>query len=152
MGSYYLVLSLHLLGATVWVGGHLVLVLGILPAALRERRAAIVTDFERRYEHIGMPALAVQIVTGLWLAERLLGGLDEWFASTATARAVQVKLLLLAGTGALALHARLRVLPRLNDDTIGVLAWHIRVVSVLAVLFVLVGATIRTGGYPLFGR
>lgn len=30
-------LFLHLLGAAIWVGGHLVLALGILPGALRRR-------------------------------------------------------------------------------------------------------------------
>ncbi|MBK7271345.1 MAG: hypothetical protein IPI07_18095 [Flavobacteriales bacterium] len=33
----FLVLVLHLLGAAVWVGGHLVLSLTVLPGALRDR-------------------------------------------------------------------------------------------------------------------
>jgi hypothetical protein len=61
-----------------------------------------------------------------------------------------VKLGLLALTVALAVDARLRVIPRLSDETLPVLAWHIRVVTAAAVLFVLAGASIRLGGYPLF--
>lgn len=152
MASYYIALSLHLLGATVWVGGHLTLAFTILPRALRERRAAIVTEFEQRYERIGLPALGIQIVSGLWLAERLLGAPANWFDSGPVARVVQVKLALLALTAGLALHARLRVLPRLSDDTLPVLAWHIRLVTLAAVLFVLAGSSIRLGGYPVFGR
>lgn len=152
MGDYYLALSLHILGATVWVGGHLVLALSILPNALRDRRAATVHEFERRFERIGLPALALQILTGLWLAHHLLGSPANWFHDDPVARAVQVKLGLLVLTLALAVHARLRVIPRLSDETLTTLAWHIRLVTVFAVLFVLVGASIRFGGYPVFDR
>lgn len=150
MATYYTVLSLHILGATVWAGGHLVLALTILPEALRQQRAATVSEFEQRFERIGLPALAVQIVTGLWLAWHLLGSPDHWFESSSVARTVQVKLGLLTITAALALHARFRVIPRLTDATLPTLAWHIRIVTVTAVLFVLAGASIRFGGYPAF--
>ena len=107
MASYYIFLSLHILGATVWAGGHLVLAVTILPDALRQHRAATVSEFEQRFERIGLPALAVQIVTGLWLAERLLGSPDHWFEGNPVARTVQVKLGLLAVTVGLAVHASL---------------------------------------------
>ena len=100
----------------------------------------------------GLVALAVQIVTGLWLAEHLLGSPTQWFDANPVARTVQVKLALLAVTVGLALHARLRVVPRLSDATLPTLAWHIRIVTLAAVLFVLAGASIRFGGYPVFER
>ena len=74
MASYYTFLSLHILGATIWAGGHLVLALTILPDALRQQRAAIVSQFEQRFERIGLPALGVQIVTGLWFTRPLVRG------------------------------------------------------------------------------
>ncbi len=150
MASYYIFLSLHILGAAVWAGGHLVLALTILPDALRQQRAATVSEFEQRFERIGLPALALQIVTGLWLAEHLLGSPENWFEGSAVARTVQVKLGLLAVTVGLAVHARFRVIPKLSDATLPTLAWHIRIVTVAAVLFVLAGASIRFGGYPVF--
>ena len=152
MASYYVFLSLHILGAAVWAGGHLVLAVTILPGALRERRAAAVSEFEQRFERVGLPALGVQVVTGIWLAERLLGAPGNWFAGDALARTVQVKLGLLALTLALAVHARFRVIPKLADDTLPTLAWHIRIVTLAAVLCVLAGASIRLGGYPVFDR
>jgi len=152
MASYYIALSLHILGATIWAGGHLVLAVAVLPDALRQQRASIVTEFESRFERIGLPSLALQILTGLWLAEHLLGGPGNWFAGDAVARTVQVKLTLLAVTVGLAVHARFRVIPNLSDDTLPTLAWHIRVVTIAAVLFVLAGASIRFGGYPVFDR
>ncbi|HWC69120.1 MAG TPA: CopD family protein [Acidimicrobiales bacterium] len=150
MASYYTFLSLHILGATVWAGGHLVLALTILPNALRQKSAAPVIEFERRFERLGLPALAVQIVSGLWLAERMLGSPDHWFEGNSLARLVQVKLGLLAVTLGLAIHARFRVIPKLSDATLPTLAWHIRIVTLAAVLLVLAGASIRFGGYPVF--
>lgn len=147
---YYALLTLHLLGAAIWTGGHLVLATRVLPRALREKKADIVRAFEEPYESIGMPALIVQIVTGLLLAHRLLGAPTNWFADSSLARVVQLKLLFLAGTAALAIHAKTRVIPRLRDDNLIVLGWHIRAVTVLSILFVLAGASLRLGGYPLF--
>lgn len=147
---YYFLISLHLLGAMLWTGGHVVLATTVLPRALRARRASILTDFEQGYERVGMPALAVQIVTGLWLAHRLLGSPANWFTATPLAQVVQVKLLCLAGTAALAIHAKTRVIPRLNDDNLPVMAWHIGGVTVFSVLFVLAGASARLGGFPFF--
>lgn len=147
---YYILLTLHVLGATLWTGGHLVLATTVLPRALRARRASILTDFEQGYERVGMPALAVQIVTGLWLAHRLLGSPANWFSDAPLAHIIHIKLLCLAGTAALAIHAKTRVIPRLNDNNLPVMAWHIAGVTVFSVLFVLAGASARLGGFPFF--
>lgn len=151
MPLYYTLLCLHILGACIWVGGHLVLATRILPRALREKKAALIREFEQGYERIGMPALAVQIGTGLWLAHRLLGGSAAvWWGDSSLARVVQVKLALLAATVALALHAKLRVIPRLCDDNLPLMGAHIVGVTTFGVLFALAGASLRLGGYPVF--
>jgi hypothetical protein len=46
----------------------------------------------------------------------------------------------------LALHARLRLIPKLTDANLSGLAWHIRGITTLAIAFVVVGALIRLGG------
>jgi hypothetical protein len=64
---------------------------------------------------------------------------------------VGVKLLLLAATAALAVHARLWLIPTLTDDTLNGLAWHIRGITALAIAFVVVGGLIRLlsrGAFP----
>ena len=149
-GTYYTVLSLHLLGAAIWTGGHIVLAARVLPRALRERKAALIQEFESAYERIGLPALVIQLLTGLALAHRILGAPANWLGDGGMARMVQLKLLLLVGTVALAIHARLWLIPRLRDDNLHPLGWHIRGVTVLAVLFVLAGGSLRLGGFPLF--
>lgn len=143
---YGTVLLLHVLGATVWTGGHLVLALTILPRALRERSVSELQRFEAAYERIGIPALIVQVVTGIWLAHRLVPEVGRWLAfDVPVARLVGVKLLLLAATAALAVDARLRVIPRLTPERLGSLARHIVPVTLISVLFVIVGVAFRTG-------
>ena len=70
MDFYPLLLAVHILGATIWTGGHLVLALSILPAALRDGNVSAIRAFETAFERVGLPALAVQVATGLWLALR----------------------------------------------------------------------------------
>ena len=69
---YGAILFLHILAATVWTGGHLVLAIAILPRVLRERSPAKLLEFESAYERVGIPALVVQVATGLWLAHRMV--------------------------------------------------------------------------------
>jgi putative copper export protein len=59
---------LHVLGATIWAGGHLILSIGFLPRALKERKLNIILDFEKQYERVGIPALLLQVITGFWMA------------------------------------------------------------------------------------
>ena len=101
----------------------------------------------------GRPAAGkTGILAGWWPAHPPAGSPEHWFGSNPIAHVVQIKLGLLALTVALAVHARLRVIPRLSDESLPTLAWHIRIVTVAAVLFVLAGASVRFGGYPLFAH
>jgi putative copper export protein len=142
-----LLVIVHALAATVWTGGHLVLDLGVLPNALRQRSAASISSFEETFEPLGLTALAIQVLTGLWMGWIYLPGFQGLLSpANPIGMLVGVKLLLLAGTVALALHARLRLIPNLNDDHLSGLAWHIRGITALAIAFVVVGALIRLGG------
>src|SRR4051794_1389691 len=75
---YRILISLHLLGASVWIGGHLVLATTLLPRALRHREPSIVLDFEKGFERIGLPALLLQVITGLLLASHWLPEVSAW--------------------------------------------------------------------------
>ena len=143
---YGLVLLLHILGATIWTGGHIVLSIVILPRVLKERSSQRLLDFESVYEKIGMPALIVQVITGLILAYRLIPDVSQWFdMSNPMSHPIVTKLLLLALTASFAVHARLRVIPVLSDKNLGVMAWHIIPVTILSILFLVVGVSFRTG-------
>jgi putative copper export protein len=143
---YGVILLLHVLGATIWTGGHLVLALAILPRVLKERTLSELLRFESAYERIGIPALIIQVVTGLWLAHRMVPNASQWFTfDDPVSRLVGAKLFLLAITVAFALDARLRITPRLSEENLTSLAWHIVSVTIVSVLFIVVGVSFRTG-------
>ena len=147
MSLFPFLVIVHALAATVWTGGHLVLDLGVLPVALREGSAERVRSFEASFEPLGLSALAIQVLSGLALGWIYLPGFQGLFnPASPIGMLVGVKLLLLAGTAILAIHARLRLIPQLTDDNLGALAWHIRAITALAIAFVVVGALIRLGG------
>jgi putative copper export protein len=148
MEAYRVAVTLHLLGAAVWVGGHLVLCLAVLPRALRAGDPALVRDFEAGFERLGIPALALQVLTGLWLAYRWVPDVFTWFApTTPQARLILTKLVLVVATIGLAVHARLRVIPALDRDNLRFLALHIVAVTILAVALLVTGVAIRTGAF-----
>ncbi len=143
---YGALLLLHLLAATIWTGGHIVLATVVLPKVLKARSPALLLDFESGYERIGMPALIVQIATGLMLAHRMVPDPAQWFnLANPLSHPILAKLGLLAITLVFALHARLRVIPNLTEKTLTTMAWHIIPVTVISVLFVVVGVSFRTG-------
>ena len=142
------ILLLHILGASVWTGGHLILATVILPRALKHRDVEGIRNFENAYEKIGIPALVVQIASGLWLAHRMLPDFSAWFQwNQPISRLILLKLSLLALTALLGIDARLRVIPRLGTHNLNTLAWHIIPVTILSVLFVVVGVSFRTGWF-----
>jgi len=124
-----------------------VLSLTILPRALRERDPGIIRQFEEGYERIGIPALLLQVITGLFLAIHWAPDVGSWFRpANLQASLIAAKLGLLAITVALAAHARLRIIPALNADRLRALAFHIISVTTIGVVMVILGVAIRTGG------
>ena len=147
MSVFPLLVIVHALAATVWTGGHLVLDLGVLPRALRAQSAEAIRSFEETFEPLGLTALALQVLTGLWMGWIYLPGFQGLLKpANPIGLLVGVKLLLLAATAALAIHARLPLITNLTDDNLTGLAWHIRGITALAIAFAMVGALIRLGG------
>ena len=143
---YGLLLLLHLLAATIWTGGHIVLSLVVLPKVLKEQSPEQLLNFESVYEKIGMPALVVQVITGVLLAHRLLPDVTQWFdPANPIARPIMTKLILLALTIGFAIDARLRIIPVLSPGNLIVMAWHIIPVTIFSILFVVIGVSFRTG-------
>ncbi len=141
-----ILLLLHILSATIWTGGHIVLSVVVLPSVLRERSSEKLLQFESVYEKIGMPALMVQVATGFFLAYHLVPDVSQWFnMANPLSHPIAAKMVLLALTAGFAIDAKFRVIPGLSKDNLGVMAWHIIPVTVLSILFVIVGVSFRTG-------
>jgi putative copper export protein len=138
------ILTLHILAATVWTGGHLILAIAILPQILKKRDVKGLRDFESKYEKIGMPALVIQVVTGIYLAYSLVPDVSSWFSfSDFFSNRVGVKLILLLFTVLFALSAKIFVIPKLSDKNLNLMAFHIISVTIISVLFVIVGSSFK---------
>jgi putative copper export protein len=146
---FKILIILHTLGATVWTGGHLTLAVAVLPKALRNREPNLIHNFEENFENFGLLALLSQVITGLWLTGIYFPGFKHfWDFDSFLSIYIAGKLICLLGTVLLALHARFFIIPNLSKENLNSLAYHIIAVTVLAVIFVVLGAGIRVGGLP----
>lgn len=143
---YSYILLIHVLAATIWTGGHLVLALTILPRVLRLRDPQILLAFESSFERTGMTALLVQVVTGCWMAYTIKPDIASWFSlSEFPSRLIMLKLGLLLATLIVAMDARYRVIPNLSAATLPMMARRVVLVTLLSVGFVIVGVSFRGG-------
>ncbi len=95
-------LFLHVLAATVWVGGQLTL--AALVPVLRRLGADIPRTAARRFNQVAWPAFAVLIATGIWNVIAVRAQLTGSYQTT-----LVVKLIVVAVSGlTAALHARAR--------------------------------------------
>ncbi len=142
-----LLIIAHLLGSAVWVGGHVVVLAVVVPAARRAGSAQPVIDFERAFGRPAMVALAVQLITGLWLTRRWIPSLSETFTNPSpSSHLILVKVFLLVASAAFGAHAAHRILPSLTFETLTRFVRHAWIVMLLAVLLVVCGVGVRTGG------
>src|SRR5262249_36499529 len=58
-------LFLHILGATVWVGGQIALA-GVVPVVRRHAGVETVRLVARRFQQVAWPAFLLLLVTGIW--------------------------------------------------------------------------------------
>ncbi len=140
----FILVFIHVLGAIIWAGGHLILAIGYLPKALKENNIQIIEQFESRFHKMGMTALVVQIVTGIRLAMIFLPDVSQWFSfSTRTSSHIFIKLILLVLTILVAFHAKKFVHPKNNVKQLAV---HIIIVTTIAVLMVFFGVSLNSSG------
>lgn len=142
-----ILLILHLLGATIWIGGHLILCLRFLPKAIKEHNVQVITDFEKQYETVGIPSLLIQIITGILLSYHYGVKWQDWFSFTGTIETVvSIKLCMLAFTILLAAHARIFIIPHLSAKSMNLMAVHIVAITITGLGMLVVGTFVRTGG------
>ena len=137
------IILLHILSATIWTGGHIILSLGYLPAAIKNNDFDIIISFESRYERIGMPALLVLVITGVYMTTVYSPEFFQFDTRDHYTRHIMMKFGLLLVTIGLAIHARFFLIPK---KKLKLLAIHIVGVTIASILFVLVGFSARSGG------
>ena len=90
-------LTLHVLAATIWAGGQIVLL--ALMGPLRQRAPAAIAPAARVFAWVAWPAYGVLVVTGVWL----LAGAGTQSEAFRTTLMVKLMFVILSGVGA-ALH------------------------------------------------
>lgn len=147
--SHHLLLILHLLAATIWVGGHIYLMLRIFPKVLKQKDTELLLAFEQSYEPIGIGALIVLVITGVGMAHQYGVGLSDLFSfSSSIEQVISLKTLLLLGTIGFAISAQTRVIPTLKHSPakLSEMALHATSVTLLAIAMLVLGTFIRYGG------
>ncbi|MFK7048619.1 CopD family protein [Flavobacterium columnare] len=148
MMIHHFLLIIHLLAASIWVGGHLILSIRYLPKALKNRNIEIIKNFEKQYEPIGLPALLILVGTGVLMAYQYNVNFTSWFSFESNIeKVVSMKLLLLVLTLILAIHARLFIIPKLVPEKIILMAVHIILVTLIGIAMLILGSFIRWGGF-----
>jgi putative copper export protein len=125
-------LFLHVLAATVWVGGQVTL--AGLVGTVRAEAPAATTAVARAFARLAWPAFAVLVATGLWsLADIDLGSTDTSYQVTIF---IKVAVAILAGVAVLVHSVASSKVARAIGGAVGALAS-------LAALFL--GVLLRTG-------
>ncbi len=143
-----LVLFLHLIGASIWVGGHLYLLIRLMPRFVRDNDVAGFLAFEKSYEPLGMGALAVQIATGLYMLNAIVP-MASWLTPMGYVTAlIHAKFTWLVLTIITAIHARFKVVAKLEqgnytDKTLKVMAIHVGLICLWSLGFVATGVGFR---------
>ncbi len=144
---HQIILIIHLLAASIWVGGHLFLILRILPATLQQKDISILSDFRLKFGKIGMPSLLILVVTGILLAYDYNVPISDWFSfSNPIEKIISIKLLLLFTSLSLAVHAQKVVLPKLTFNRMLPAIVEIIIVTLIAVSMLILGSLVRVGG------
>jgi putative copper export protein len=145
--KHHFLLVLHLLAATIWVGGHLFLSIRFLPEALKKKDAAILTNFKDKFEPVGMPSLIILLVTGILMAYDYDVTFTKWFSfSSAIERVVSIKLILIFTSVAMAVNAQLFVFPKVSSERLIPVAIQIVTITLIGVTMLILGSLVRVGG------
>ena len=148
--NHHLLLIIHLMSATDWVGGHLILVASYLPRAIKEKNQNYILNYEKKYEPIGMLSLILLVLSGILMAYKYGVTIEHWFEfATPIEKVVSTKLLLLFATLLFALSAQFKVLPKLNNNIkyLPEMALHILCVTIIGISMLILGSFVRFGGY-----
>ena len=145
--KHQVTLILHLLAATIWVGGHLLLLLRYVSKAIKSKSLEELSAFRKNFEPVGMPSLFILIITGILMAYDYNITFEKWFLfENSIEKIVSIKLILLFISLTLAFITIKFVLPSINKISPFILYFIIFLVTTIAVTMLILGSLIRVGG------
>lgn len=147
MNKHHIFLIIHLICATIWVGGHLFLAIRVLPKALKERNVALLKNFKNSYEPLGMPSLILLVITGILMAYDYNITFSTWFSfSSGIEKVVSIKLILLLCTFCMAVIADRIIFPKLNEKNMYRAGFFVVTVTLIGITMLILGSFVRYGG------
>ena len=145
--KHQIYLIIHLLAATIWVGGHLLLLLRYVPKAIKSKSLEELSAFRKNFEPVGMPSLFILIITGILMAYDYNITFEKWFLfENSIEKIVSIKLILLFISLTLAFITIKFVLPSINKISPFLLYFIIFLVTTIAVTMLILGSLVRIGG------
>lgn len=146
LNIYGSLIILHLIAACVWVGVQAVLAFSILPQAVQERDGAGLYRISSLYSTVGLPALALEVMTGVLLAYLHLPDFGSWVDfGNPMGRLIGTKVILLGVLLVLGIDLRVRLFPKVSSKGLKILRWPVWLILLFSVLQVFVGASFRIG-------
>jgi putative copper export protein len=137
---------LHILGASIWIGGMLILALGVLPKAKKAKSSAILRNFEGSFHILGMTALTVQLLTGFRIAMIYAGGMKYLFDFTNHAAVLFVwKMLFIILTMVVFVLFKKKTLANLTDENVSSASAMVWVLALLAIGLMILGLGFSRG-------
>lgn len=146
--KHQIMLVIHLLVATIWVGGHLILILRYVPKAIKNKSLNEINHFRKNFEPVGIPSLLLLLITGITMAYDYDVSVDKWFSfESSIEKIVSLKLILFFCTMLLALTAVKFLFPKLQNKHSYIVWIFIFLVTSIAVTMLILGSLIRIGGF-----
>lgn len=144
---HQIILIIHLLAATIWVGGHLILAIRYVPKAITTKSLEELSIFRKNFEPIGIPSLLTLIITGILMAYDFNIPFEKWFSfENSIEKIVSVKIILLLISLSLAFITTKYILPFIDKLSPFLLYFIIFLVTTIAVTMFILGSLVRIGG------
>lgn len=137
---------LHILGASIWIGGMLIMALGVLPKAKKAKNASLIKDYEGSFHILGMIALTLQFLTGFRLAMIYADGMKGLFDFSNHVAVLFIwKLVLILLTIGLFVVFKKKTLANLTDDNISGASNMIWNLTIFAIALMVLGLGFSRG-------
>ncbi len=137
---------LHILGASIWIGGMLIMALGALPKAKKANDASLLKNYEGSFHILGMIAITIQFLTGFRLAMIYAGGMKGLFDfSNHAAVLFMWKLVIVLLSAGLFVVFKKKTLSNLDNNNISSASAIVWIIAVLAIAQMVLGLGFSRG-------
>jgi len=144
MTELKILIILHIISAIIFAGYYWLISLKVLPKALKASDFSMLQSFEKPYYITVMIALGIQILTGFRMAMIALP-IKSWFDfSNPVSAAISTKFILL---GILIVLIGIMKSVWYRNSNLKAAAFGIYLISIVSLLFVWTGVSIRFGGF-----